>query len=60
MTGYRLYRDGVLVATTTDLSYTFGGLKCATRYTFALEAIDAAGTASNRAEATGSTSTGAC
>ncbi len=60
VTGYRLYRDGVLATTTTALSHTFEGLTCGTRYTIAIEAIDAAGNASNRAEATGATSTQAC
>ena len=58
--GYRLYRDNVHVGTTQDLAYSFTGLACGTSYTFALEAYDAAGNASNRAEATGSTSTLAC
>jgi chitodextrinase len=60
VTGYRLYRNGVSVGTTTALTYTFGGLSCGTSYTFALEAYDAAGNASNRAEATGTTSTTTC
>ena len=42
--GYRLYRNGVRVATVRVLQYTFTGLRCATRYTFALEAVDAAAT----------------
>jgi hypothetical protein len=58
--GYRLYRDGRAVGTTTGLAYLFTGLSCATSYTFALEAYDAAGNTSNRAEATGTTRTTAC
>ncbi len=58
--GYRLYRNGVRVATVRGLQYTYTALRCATRYTFALEAIDAAGNASYRAEATGSITTAAC
>ena len=46
--GYRLYRNGARVATVRALQYTYVGLRCATRYTFALEAVDAAGNASNR------------
>ncbi len=58
--GYRAFKDGVAQGTTTALSYTFPGLTCATTYTFALEAYDAAGNASNRALATGTTATLAC
>ena len=58
--GYRLYRNGATVATRATPGYTYKGLRCGTRYTFALVAYDAAGNASNRAEATGSTSTLAC
>lgn len=58
--GYRLYRNGARVATVRALEFTYAGLRCATRYTFALEAVDAAGNASNRAEATGSIATSAC
>lgn len=58
--GYHLYRDNVRVASTPQLSYTFAGLTCGTTYTFALEAYDASGNASNRAEATGATATVAC
>ena len=58
--GYRLYRNGSPVATVRALQYTYSRLRCATRYTFALEAVDAAGNASNRAEATGSITTAAC
>ena len=58
--GYRLYRNGTQVGSTTLLGYTYTGLACGTSYTFALEAYDAAGNASNRAEASGSTSTDPC
>ena len=58
--GYRLYKNGVAVGTTTSLSYTYTGLTCATTYTFALEAYDAAGNASFRPAATGTISTAAC
>jgi chitodextrinase len=58
--GYRLYKDGAVDGTTTNLSYSFTGLTCGTTYTFALEAYDAAGNASNRAAATGTTSTSPC
>ena len=55
--GYRLYRNDVAVGTVTSPGYTYSGLTCGTSYTFALEAYDAAGNASNRAFATGTTST---
>jgi Right handed beta helix region len=58
--GYRLFKNGAAVATTTKLSHTFRNLRCGTQYTFALEAFDAARNASNRAEATGHISTRAC
>ena len=58
--GYRLFRNGVSVATKATPGYTYKGLKCGTTYTFALVAYDAAGNTSLRAEATGSTSTAAC
>ena len=60
VTGYRLYRNGVRVATVRSLRYTYTNLRCGTRYTLALEAIDAAGNASLRAEATGSIRTDVC
>jgi hypothetical protein len=58
--GYHLYRDGGRVASTQALGYTYTGLACGTSHSFALEAYDAAGNVSNRAEATGTTSTLAC
>jgi chitodextrinase len=58
--GYRTYLNNVLVATTTQLSYTYTGLQCGTTYTVALEAFDAAGNASNRAQAQGPATTSAC
>ena len=58
--GYRVFRNGVSVATVPTPGYTYTGLTCGTSYELALEAYDAAGNASNRAEATGSASTTAC
>ena len=60
VTGYRIYRNGTAVGTTTSLSYTVSGLSCGTSYTIALAAYDAAGNESPRAQATGTTSTQAC
>jgi chitodextrinase len=58
--GYSLYLNNVKVGTTTGTSYTYTGLACGTSYTVGLEAFDAAGNASNRAYATGTTATSAC
>jgi hypothetical protein len=58
--GYRVYRNDVPVATTTDLSNVVSSLTCSTSYTIGLTAFDAAGNESVRAEATGTTSTEAC
>ena len=58
--GYRLLRNGVAIATVKQLRYTYARLTCGRTYTFALQAYDAAGNASNRAEATGRTATLAC
>jgi pectate lyase len=43
VSGYRIYRDGQAVATTTALSYTDTGLAPATTYAYALAAYDGAG-----------------
>ena len=58
--GYRVYRDGQSVGTTTNRSYTFSGLTCGTTYSLGIEAYDVAGNVSSRAQATGSASTAAC
>ena len=58
VTGYRVFRDGALVQTTTGTSLTVAGLDCATGYDFAVEAFDAAGNTS--AKATLSAATAAC
>ncbi len=60
VTGYRVYRNGSAVGTTTGTSYTVGSLTCNTSYEIGLTAIDAAGNESNRAFATGTTKTAAC
>jgi hypothetical protein len=53
--GYRLYRGGVQVATTSATSYVFTGLTCATSYTLAVAAVDAAGNLSAQASLTAKT-----
>jgi len=58
--GYRLYRGTSVAGTTTTTRYTYTGLLCGTNYTLALEAYDAAGNRSNRAEATTTQRTAAC
>jgi chitodextrinase len=55
VTGYRVARNGVTVATVTGTSFVDSGLAAATMYTYTVRAIDAAGnqsTASNSASAT--------
>ncbi len=55
VTGYRIYRGGVQVATTTSTTYTDGGLAASTTYSYTVRAYDAAsnlGPASNTATAT--------
>ncbi len=47
VTGYAVYLDGARIATTTATSYTYTGLTCGTTYTVGLEALDAAGNASD-------------
>jgi chitodextrinase len=58
--GYSLFRNGTSIATVASPGYTYTGLTCGTTYTFAIEAYDAAGNASDGAQATGSTATAAC
>ena len=54
--GYDLYLNGKKVGTTTGTSYTFSGLACATSYTLAVDAYDAAGNVSAQASLKSSTS----
>ncbi|HEY1369605.1 MAG TPA: choice-of-anchor Q domain-containing protein, partial [Gaiellaceae bacterium] len=56
VTGYGRYLNNSLVINTTGTSYTFTGLKCATSYTLAVDAYDAAGNRSGKATVTASTS----
>jgi hypothetical protein len=58
--GYRLFKNDVRVAVVLGTSYIYRGLACGKRYRFALEAVDAAGNVSNRAEATGWITTNKC
>lgn len=43
VTGYRVYRGGVPIATVTGLTYTNFGLVASTPYTYTVRAVDAAG-----------------
>ncbi|UJF34904.1 discoidin domain-containing protein [Paenibacillus hexagrammi] len=55
VTGYEVYRDGKLIATTTSASYNDTGLKASTAYSYTVKAKDGAGNlseASNTASAT--------
>jgi hypothetical protein len=56
VTGYDLYRNGAVVATTAGTSYSFSGLACGTSYAFAVDAYDAAGNRSGQASVGAATS----
>lgn len=58
VTGYAVYRDGLKLGTTAVTTYSSGGLACGKTYTYAVEAFDAAGNVSPRAQA--SFATAAC
>jgi chitodextrinase len=58
VTGYDLYRNGTKVASPSSSSASQSGLACGSAYTFAVEALDAAGNRSSRATLT--TATAAC
>jgi len=55
VSGYRLFRGGTSIGTTTETSFTFTGLTCATAYDLGVEAFDEAGNASVRATLSSST-----
>ncbi len=46
VTGYRLYQNGSQVGASSSVGYIFGGLTCATNYTFGVAAVDGAGNVS--------------
>ena len=58
VTGYRVFRAGTQVGTTSSTTFTVTGLTCATTYTLGVAALDAAGNVS--ATATTSATTPAC
>ena len=51
VTGYRVYRDGTLLATVAGTSFYDSGLTPATDYSYRVSACDAAGNESDQAEA---------
>ncbi|TJY40813.1 VWA domain-containing protein [Cohnella pontilimi] len=46
--GYHVYRDGTMIGTTTDTSYTASGLTQNTNYSFTVSAFDAVGNESGQ------------
>jgi len=52
VTGYNVYRDGILISTTTSLSYVDSGLTPSTAYSYAVQAVDGAGNVSALSSAT--------
>ena len=59
VTGYRIYRDGAYIATTTTTGYQDAGLQQSTTHTYEVGALDAAGNESARASVTATTQAGA-
>ncbi len=57
VSGYKIYRDGNLVATTTTTSYIDTGLTPLTPYSYTIVAIDAAGNVSPQSAAVSATTT---
>lgn len=53
--GYTIYRGGVQVGTSTTTSYSDSGLTASTRYTYSVDAFDAAG--NNSAQSTSASAT---
>jgi chitodextrinase len=52
VTGYGVYRDGTLAGSASGTTYTVSGLACGQSYSFAVDAVDAAGNRSGKATAT--------
>jgi len=50
MGGYKIYRDGTEIATTTNTSYTDTGLQPSTTYTYRVSAYDASGNESQKSD----------
>ncbi len=52
VTGYNVYRDAIMISTTTDLNYVDSGLTPFTSYSYTIQAIDEAGNVSALSSAT--------
>ncbi len=59
VTGYKIYRGGVQVATSATTSFTDSGLSPSTAYSYTISAYDAAGNSSARSAAVQATTLGA-
>jgi len=59
VTGYKVYRGGVQIATTTSTSYSNTGLAPSTTYTYTVSAYDAVGNTSAQASSASATTQGA-
>ncbi len=55
VSGYGVYRNGASVGSTASRTYSFTGLTCGTSYTLAVDAYDATGNRSGKAQLTRST-----
>jgi len=55
VTGYKIYRGGTYLATSTGTSYSNTGLSASTSYTYTVSAIDAAGNESGQSSSTSAT-----
>ena len=55
VTGYKIYRNGTYLTTTTSTSYNNTGLTAATSYSYRVSAIDAAGNESSQSTAKSAT-----
>ena len=55
VTGYRIYRNGALIGTSTITSYSNTGLSASTTYTYTVSAYDAAGNASSQSASASAT-----
>jgi hypothetical protein len=58
VTGYKIYRDGVEITTTSNSSYQDTGLSPSTTYSYTVSAYDAAGNESGQSTASQATTTG--
>jgi len=55
VTGYKIYRSGTYIATSTGTSYSNTGLTASTSYTYRVSAIDAAGNESSQSSSVSAT-----